>query len=128
MRPRLGCSRPATERSSVVLPLPEAPRSATTSPGLSVIETPSRILLSPYCRCRSATTSLLAGLFMESDSEAQGDRETRGDQRDIDQRQCGDLVDRAGAPQRDEHRADDFGALPEQVDAGGILALEYHKH
>jgi hypothetical protein len=49
---------PATARSSVVLPLPDAPRSATTSPRSSVIETPLRIGLSPYCRCMSSTTSL----------------------------------------------------------------------
>src|SRR5439155_13010563 len=126
--PRLGCSRPATERSSVVLPLPDAPRSATTSPGLSVIETPMRIGLSPYCRCRFSTTSLFIGLFMEAHPEAQRDGEPDGDQRNVDQRQRSDLVDRAGAPQRNEHRADDFGALTEQIDAGRVLALEDHEH
>src|ERR1043165_7160653 len=128
MRPRDGSSSPATERSKVVLPLPDAPSSATTSPGFSVIDTPCRILLSPYCKCRSSTTSLLAGLFMKTDSEAQRRRETGGDQRDVDQRQRGDLVDRAGAPQRNEHRADDFGSLPEQIDAGRGFALEDHEH
>src|SRR5207253_4594407 len=122
--PWLGCSSPATERSSVVLPLPEAPRRATTSPGLKVIDTPFRIGLSPYCRWRFSTTSL----FMEADSEAQRDGEADRDQRDVDKRQRGDLVDRAGAPQRDEHRADDLRALAEQIHARRVLALEDHEH
>src|SRR5450755_223901 len=124
--PLLGCSRPATERSSVVLPLPDAPRSATTSPGLSVIETPLRIGLSPYCRCRFSTTSLSCGflpmpvsiLFMQAHSEAQRDGQADAHQRNVDQRQRGDLIDGAGAPQRDEHRADDLGPLSEQVHTG----------
>src|SRR6266513_1842889 len=122
--PLLGCSRPATERSSVVLPLPDAPSNATTSPGLSVSETPFRIWVSPYCRCRSSTTSS----FMEADSEAQRDGKADGDQRDIDERQRGDLVDRAGTPQRNEHRSDDFGALTEEIHGGRMFALEDHEH
>src|SRR5262249_23019043 len=102
MRPWLGCSSPATERSSVVLPLPDAPSSATTSPGCSVIDTPCRIWFVPYARCRSSTASCRPiGLFMETDPKAQGDGKSDRDQRDIDKRERGDLVDRACAPQRD---------------------------
>ena len=81
--PRLGCSSPATERSSVVLPLPDAPSSATTSPGWSVIETPFRIGLSPYLqvqvrrrRACPAVPAMPVDLFMEAHSEAQRDGET----------------------------------------------------
>jgi hypothetical protein len=40
-----GLSSPATARSKVVLPLPEGPSRATTSPFLRCIETPFRIWL-----------------------------------------------------------------------------------
>src|SRR5438105_1544236 len=134
--PRLGCSSPATERNSVVLPLPEAPKSATTSPGLRVIETPFRIGWSPYCKCRSSTTSWSVGLvgnagsslFMQAHSEAQREAQTKGDQRNVDQRQRGHLIDGPGAPQRNQHRADDFRPLPKQIDPGRVLALEDHEH
>ena len=33
----------------------------------------------------------------------------------------------AGAPERDQQRADHLGAGPEQVDAGRVLALEDHE-
>src|SRR5262249_1386597 len=128
MRPSLGCSSPATARSSVVLPLPDAPSSATTSPGLSVSETPFNIELSPYLRCKPSTTSLFAGLFMQTHSEAQRHGQTDGNQRDVDQRQRRYLVDGASAPQRNEHRADHFSALSEQIYAGGVFALEDHEH
>src|SRR6476646_8008562 len=106
IRPREGCSSPATERKSVVLPLPDAPRSATTSPGSSVMETPFRIGLSPYCRCRFSTTSGLPGLFMEAHPEAQRDGEAGRDESNVDERKRSHLVNGTGAPQRDEHRAD----------------------
>jgi hypothetical protein len=47
MRPPDGCSRPATARSNVVLPLPDAPSRHTTSPAFSSNDTPLRIGLAP---------------------------------------------------------------------------------
>src|SRR4051794_4920394 len=103
MTPRCGTSGPATARSSVVLPLPDGPRRETTSPRSSVIVTPFRIGLSPYCRCRSSTVSS-AMLFpwasiAKLHAEAQGEGETDEHQHDVDQRQRGDDVDRATLPQ-----------------------------
>src|SRR4051794_25634954 len=121
MRPALGCSRPATERRSVVLPLPDAPSSATTSPGCSVIDTPFRMGLLPYERCRSSTVSgflLDMVLFMEAYSETQCDGEAGADEDDVDERQRGDLIDRTRTPQRHQHRADHFRAIAEQVHTG----------
>ena len=45
MVPDFGLSSPATARSSVVLPLPDGPSSATTSPRCRSIDTPFKMAL-----------------------------------------------------------------------------------
>ena len=47
MRPEVICSRPDSERSTVVLPQPEGPSRATNSPGSMVRFTPVRARLLP---------------------------------------------------------------------------------
>src|SRR5262249_19340144 len=94
--------------------------SATTLPGGTVAETPFRISLSPS---RSAT-SLMTKSGMEAHSETHGDEKPDADHDDVDDRQRRNEIDRAGAPQRDQQRADHFGARPEQVSAGGLFAPE----
>src|SRR5919198_1553121 len=92
--PSCGTSRPATARSSVVLPLPEGPSSETTSPRFSTSATPFRIGLSPYLRCRFSTVSsamrCFSVLIAQLHAEAQGERETDEDEDDVDERQRGD--------------------------------------
>src|SRR3954453_8856342 len=59
MAPPVGCSRPATQRSVVVLPQPEGPSSTTISPAGTVKLTPStagRPIAN--CLCRSVTSSV----------------------------------------------------------------------
>src|SRR5689334_13000969 len=83
MRPPFGVSRPATERRIVVLPLPEWPSSAITSPSRIDSDTPLRISLSPYRFDRRS----ISRSGMEAYSQAQGDREAGADQDDIHDRQ-----------------------------------------
>jgi hypothetical protein len=47
MVPAFGLSSPATARSNVLLPLPDGPSSATTSPFFKCIDTPFKIALAP---------------------------------------------------------------------------------
>src|SRR5436309_14867806 len=105
--PRCGTSRPATARSSVVLPLPDGPSSDTTPPWSRRIDTPFRMALSPYARCRSSTASFTlavraaadavdAGVasvsVMQVHSEAQRHGEADGHQHHVDERESGDHV------------------------------------
>ena len=48
MRPSLGTTNPAIARRSVVLPQPELPSSATTSPRATVSDTRSSTRVAPY--------------------------------------------------------------------------------
>src|ERR1700693_2302799 len=109
--PACGCSSPATARSSVVLPLPEGPSSATTCPGVTLTETPLRISLSPSRNLRSLTIRSA----MQTHSKPDRAGQAGADHDDIDDGKGGDQVDRAGAPQRYQERADHFGAGPEQI-------------
>src|SRR5690349_24992029 len=102
MRPRSGWSSPAMARSNVVLPLPEARSSATTSPGASANETPFSTWFSPSRLWTSSTTSL----SMEAYPEAQRDGEPRRDEDDVHRREGGDGVDGARRPERHDERAD----------------------
>ena len=45
--PASGVTKPATERSVVVLPHPEGPRSVKNSPGTTASDTPSSALVVP---------------------------------------------------------------------------------
>ena len=47
MRPAVGASRPEMTRSSVVLPAPLAPITATASPALTFMETPNSAWKAP---------------------------------------------------------------------------------
>src|SRR5471032_399615 len=120
IEPPCGISKPATARNSVVLPLPEGPSSATTWPGVTLSETPLRISLSPRRRRRSFTTRSA----MQAHSKPDRDGKADADHHHIDHGKGGHQIDRAGAPQRHQQRADDFGAGPEQIDAGRIFAHE----
>src|SRR5689334_14431781 len=100
--PRLGASSPATARKSVVFPLPEGPSSETTSPRSSSIDTPFRIGLSPYARCRSWTVSsamifvhVHLCLVAQLDAETQRKGEPDAHQHDVDERERRHDVDRA---------------------------------
>jgi len=48
MRPASGLSRPAIRFSSVDLPVPDSPTIATTAPGSTASDSPSRIVRVPY--------------------------------------------------------------------------------
>src|SRR5665647_2615089 len=119
--PSCGCSSPAIARSSVVLPLPEGPSRATTWPGVTLSETPLRISLSPRRRRRSLTTRSA----MQAHSEPDRGGEADADHHHIDDGKGGHQIDRAGAPQRHQQRADHFGARPEQIDAGGTVSYTH---
>src|SRR6266550_4152004 len=133
IEPSCGSSRPATARSSVVLPLPDGPSSDTTSPRLRVRATPLRIGLSPYLRCRFSTVSsameiLRFDSIAELHAKTQRESQTDEDQHDIDERQRGDDVDGATLPQRHQLRTDHLRAWRKQIYARGVLALENHEH
>src|SRR4029077_4496406 len=112
--PRWGISKPATARKSVVLPLPDGPSSATTSPAGTAIDTPLRISLSP----RRRATSFTVVSAMQAPSEPDRDGKADADHHHINDRKRRHQIDRAGAPQRHQKRADHFGAGPEKIDAG----------
>src|SRR6185312_9201299 len=105
-------------RNRVVLPLPDGPSSATTWPAGTTTETPLRISLSP----RRRATSLTMRSTMQAYSETDRDGETEADHNHINDRQRRHQIDRAGAPERDQKRANHFRAGPQQIDAGGIFA------
>src|SRR5262252_7246586 len=96
IEPACGVSRPATARSSVVLPLPEGPSSATTSPAGTVSDTPLRISLSP----RRRATSLTMSSAMQAHSQPDRDGKADADHDHIDDRQRRHKIDGAGTPQR----------------------------
>src|SRR2546421_6882545 len=131
MRPTSGWSRPAIARSSVVLPLPEGPRSATTSPLRSSNETPFKMSFSPSRLCTSATTRFAPRparlLFMQAHPQAQRDGEAGGDEDDVDDGKGSDGVHRSGRPERHYERPDHLGSRAEQVDRGRVLAHEDHE-
>ena len=52
-------SKPATMRSAVVLPQPDGPSNATSSPGAISIDSPSRALAAPNERLRFCSTTLV---------------------------------------------------------------------
>src|SRR6476620_12485938 len=115
--PRYGVSRPATARNNVVLPLPDGPSSATTSPAGTASETPLRISLSPS---RSAT-SLTMSSAMQAHSEPDRDGKADADHDNIDDRQRRYQIDGAGTPQRNQKRTNHLGAGTEQIDAGRVF-------
>src|SRR4249919_2396250 len=112
--PLCGSSNPATARKSVVLPLPDGPSSATTSPAGTTTDTPLRISLSP----RRTATSLTMRSAMQAYSQPDRDGKADADHHHINDRKRRHQIDRAGAPQRHQKRADHFGAGPEKIDAG----------
>src|SRR5262245_61621224 len=114
IEPRCGGSRPATARNNVVLPLPDGPRSATTSPAGTASDTPLRISLSP----RRRATSLTMSSAMQAHSKADRDGKADADHDHVDDRQRRHQIDRAGAPERHQKRADHLGAGAKQIDAG----------
>ena len=52
-------SKPATMRSAVVLPQPEGPSKATSSPGAILMDSPSRARMTPNARVRSRSSTLV---------------------------------------------------------------------
>src|ERR1043166_2451791 len=112
-------------RRSVVLPLPEGPRRATTSPLRRSNETPFRMSFSPRRLWTSETTRFAS--LMEAHPEAQRDGEAGADQDHVDDGERGDRVDRPRRPERDDERADHLGSRAEQVDRRRVLADEDHE-
>src|SRR5215475_9569810 len=123
IEPWCGVSSPAIARSKVVLPLPDGPSSATTSPRETVIDAPLRISLSPSRTARSRTSNSA----MEAYSQSNGDGQSEADHDDVDDGQGGHEVDRAGTPKRNKQGADHLGPGPQQIDAGRIFAHENQK-
>ena len=52
-------SKPATMRSAVVLPQPDGPSKATSSPGAISMDSPSRARVAPKARVRSRSSTLV---------------------------------------------------------------------
>ena len=52
-------SKPATMRSAVVLPQPDGPSNATSSPGAISMDSPSRARVAPKARVRSRSSTLV---------------------------------------------------------------------
>src|SRR5437868_8310157 len=123
IEPPCGTSRPATARNKVVLPLPDGPSKATTLPGGIVTDTPLRMSRPPRRSWMSLTTSSA----MQTYSEPEGQSEADTDHDNVDDGQCGDEVDGAGAPQRHQQRADHLGSRPEQINSGRIFPHENEK-
>src|SRR5262249_41598313 len=120
IEPRCGVSRPATARNSVVLPLPDGPSSATTSPAGTASGTPLRISLSP----RRRATSLTMSSTMQAHSKADRDGKADADHDHVDDRQRRHQIDGAGTPQRNQKRTDHFRARTEQINAGRVFAYK----
>src|SRR5262245_52361014 len=102
MRPFSGTSSPATQRSSVVLPEPDWPSSATMSPRGTLSDTPFRIWLAP----RRFFTASMTSSDMGAHPQAQRQSQSRADDGDAHDRQRRNGVERARAPERDDERAD----------------------
>src|SRR3954453_22150991 len=113
-------------RRSVVLPLPDGPRRATTSPLRRSNETPFRMSFSPRRLWTSETTRLAS--LMQAHPQAQRDGEAGADQDHVDDGERGNRVDGPGRPERDDERTDPLGSGAEQVDRRGIFADEDHEH
>src|SRR6476659_7902723 len=107
-------------RSNVVLPLPDGPSRATTSPAGTESETPLRISLSP----RRRATSLTMSSAMQAHSKADRDGKADADHDHMHDRQCQHQIDCAGAPERNQKRTDDLGPGTKQVDDGLVFAHE----
>ena len=60
-------------RNSVVLPLPDGPSKATTSPAGTEMETPLRISLSPRRRATSLTMSSAMQAHSKADRDGKAD-------------------------------------------------------
>ena len=60
--PESAVSNPATMRSAVVLPQPDGPSKATSSPGAISIDSPSRARVAPNARLRFCSTTLVPPL------------------------------------------------------------------
>ncbi len=56
-------SKPATMRSAVVLPQPDGPSSATSSPGAISMDSPSRARVAPKKRLSSCSSTLVPPLW-----------------------------------------------------------------
>src|SRR3974390_2387311 len=106
IEPACGVSSPAIARNSVVLPLPDGPSSATTSPAGTATETPLRISLSP----RRSATSLTMSSAMQTHSQPDRDGKADADHHHVNTRQRRHQINGARAPQRYQQRADDLGA------------------
>src|SRR5262245_40318064 len=101
--PSSGISRPAMQRSSVVLPLPDAPRSPRMRPFSAWKVAPCRIGSPPRLFFTLETTSSV----MDAGSEAQREREPDRREDDADEGKGRDLFHGTGGEQRDHERADD---------------------
>src|SRR3954471_17822834 len=112
-------------RRSVVLPLPDGPRSATTSPLRRSNETPFRMSFSPRRLWTSETTRLAS--LMQAHPQAQRDGEARAHQDHVDDRERCNGVDGPRRPERDDERTDHLGSRAEQVHRRGIFADEDHE-
>src|SRR5947207_6322354 len=75
IRPDHGRSRPATERSMVVLPTPFAPRMTATSPSSTVTLIPWRTSAEPYPARTSVSPSMLdtGSLLRDGPADVDGD-------------------------------------------------------
>src|SRR5689334_5210366 len=98
MLPRRGRSSPATVFSSVLLPAPLGPSSATISPGPTVSDTADSTRMSPYAASRSRMSSTHGALLIG----AEIDVDDGGVRRDRCGRSLGDLL--AGAQHDDPPR------------------------
>src|SRR5438067_13366174 len=80
MRPDVGASRAPISDSSVVLPEPDGPVSATNSPGSSVSDTLATATTGPgWTRLTSSTTTRAPAFAATYDSAADTDQERAGD-------------------------------------------------
>src|SRR5690606_16059727 len=105
IRPRSGWPRPATARRSVVLPLPEAPSSATIEPRLAVNEQSLRMCWPPSHLSTFSTTSSV----MDPCSELERHDEAQGGHDDAGEGEGRDGVHGSGLEQGDHERADQLG-------------------
>src|SRR5262245_54684029 len=99
MLPRAGVSSPATARSSVDLPLPERPSSATISPSAMSAEIPLSTSFEPRRTCTSLTRRLA---MLQSFSEQSDEKKPAADDGDVHGRQRHHDVDASRGPQGHE--------------------------
>src|ERR1041384_7463055 len=120
--PDSGLRNPATRRSVVVLPQPEGPSSATSSPGFTSSESPSTAATSPECRVSALTATPAPPSVPHAEDVAPErglhDRHGREGQHEHHEPEHGDRAELAFFLQIEDHDRHDLRVGREEDDRG----------